>query len=102
LVSTHLHKNLLHIKARIVYEVAVKAGAPENCIQWITEPSIVATNALMNHDGISTILATGGNAMVRAKRIHVVNQLLVLVQVTFQHISKNLQIFVKSSRYRYV
>jgi acetaldehyde dehydrogenase/alcohol dehydrogenase len=52
--------------ARIVYEVAVKAGAPENCIQWITEPSIVATNALMNHDGISTILATGGNAMVRA------------------------------------
>jgi acetaldehyde dehydrogenase/alcohol dehydrogenase len=52
--------------ARIVYEAAVKAGAPENCIQWITEPSIAATNALMNHDGISTILATGGNAMVRA------------------------------------
>ena len=26
--------------ARIVYEAAVKAGAPENCIQWITEPSV--------------------------------------------------------------
>ncbi|MGZ7145036.1 acetaldehyde dehydrogenase, partial [Streptococcus pyogenes] len=52
--------------ARIVYEAAVKAGAPENCVQWISEPSIAATNALMNHDGISTILATGGNAMVRA------------------------------------
>ena len=25
-----------------------------------------ATQALMNHDGIATILATGGNAMVRA------------------------------------
>ena len=52
--------------AKIVYDAAVKAGAPENCIQWITQPSIAATNALMNHDGISTILATGGNAMVRA------------------------------------
>ena len=52
--------------AKIVYDAAVKAGAPENCIQWISQPSIAATNALMNHDGISTILATGGNAMVRA------------------------------------
>ena len=52
--------------AKIVYDAAVKAGAPENCIQWITEPSMEATGALMNHDGIATILATGGNAMVRA------------------------------------
>ncbi|MDO4432586.1 MAG: aldehyde dehydrogenase family protein, partial [Aerococcaceae bacterium] len=52
--------------ARIVYEAAVAAGAPENCVQWITKPSMEATAALMNHDGISTILATGGNAMVRA------------------------------------
>lgn len=52
--------------AKIVYEAAVKAGAPKDCIQWISKPSIAATNALMNHDGISTILATGGNAMVRA------------------------------------
>ena len=52
--------------ARIVYEAAVKAGAPENCIQWIEHPSMDATSALMNHPGVSTILATGGNAMVKA------------------------------------
>ena len=52
--------------ARIVYEAAVKAGAPENCIQWIDKPSIDATGALMNHPGVATILATGGPGMVKA------------------------------------
>lgn len=52
--------------ARIVYEAAVAAGAPENCVQWISQPSMEATSALMNHEGVATILATGGNAMVRA------------------------------------
>ncbi|MBE2895120.1 bifunctional acetaldehyde-CoA/alcohol dehydrogenase [Spirabiliibacterium falconis] len=52
--------------ARIVYDAAVKAGAPENCIQWIETPSMEGTNALMKHPGIATILATGGNAMVEA------------------------------------
>ena len=52
--------------AQIVRDAAIKAGAPENCVQWITEPSMEATSALMNHEGIATILATGGNAMVKA------------------------------------
>ncbi|MFI1994511.1 bifunctional acetaldehyde-CoA/alcohol dehydrogenase [Actinoplanes sp. NPDC020271] len=52
--------------ARIVRDAAVAAGAPANCIQWIDEPSVEATTALMHHPGIATILATGGNAMVRA------------------------------------
>ncbi|WP_256866829.1 bifunctional acetaldehyde-CoA/alcohol dehydrogenase, partial [Streptococcus suis] len=52
--------------ARVVYEAAMAAGAPENCIQWVTKPSMEATSELMKHDGIATILATGGNAMVRA------------------------------------
>lgn len=52
--------------AQIVRDAAVAAGAPENCVQWVEHPSIEATNLLMNHDGIATILATGGNAMVRA------------------------------------
>ncbi len=52
--------------ARVVYEAAIAAGAPENCIQWIEHPSMEATTALMNHPGVATILATGGNAMVRA------------------------------------
>lgn len=52
--------------AEILLEAAVKAGAPKNCIQWIEEPSMDATSALMNHNGVATILATGGNAMVKA------------------------------------
>lgn len=52
--------------AQVVYDAAVAAGAPKDCIQWISTPSMEGTTALMNHDGIATILATGGNAMVRA------------------------------------
>ncbi|MFC9297308.1 bifunctional acetaldehyde-CoA/alcohol dehydrogenase [Streptomyces sp. NPDC057011] len=52
--------------ARTVRDAAVAAGAPADCIQWITAPSMEATGALMNHPGVSTILATGGNAMVKA------------------------------------
>lgn len=52
--------------AKVVYEAAVAAGAPENCIQWIEHPSMEATTALMHNDGVATILATGGNAMVKA------------------------------------
>ena len=52
--------------AKVVYDAAVAAGAPENCIQWIEHPSMDATSALMHHDGVATILATGGNAMVKA------------------------------------
>ncbi|KQY43091.1 bifunctional acetaldehyde-CoA/alcohol dehydrogenase [Cellulomonas sp. Root137] len=52
--------------ARVVRDAAVAAGAPEHCIQWVETPSITATNTLMNHPGVALILATGGNAMVRA------------------------------------
>ncbi len=52
--------------ASILKEAAVKAGAPEDCILWIEEPSILATRTLMNHPGINLILATGGTGMVKA------------------------------------
>ncbi len=52
--------------AKTMYEAAVRAGAPKNCIQWIENPSIEATNTLMNHKGVDTVLATGGSSMVRA------------------------------------
>lgn len=52
--------------AKIVRDAAVAAGAPEHCIQWVEAPSLEATGALMNHPGVATILATGGNAMVKA------------------------------------
>ena len=52
--------------AMIMKKTAEEAGAPKNCIQWIEESSMEATAALMNHPGVATILATGGNAMVKA------------------------------------
>ncbi|MFB1050273.1 bifunctional acetaldehyde-CoA/alcohol dehydrogenase [Paraliobacillus sp. JSM ZJ581] len=52
--------------ANIVHEAAVKAGAPKNCIQFIEKPSIEATQTLMKHDGVATILATGGPGMVKS------------------------------------
>ncbi|MEV7189209.1 bifunctional acetaldehyde-CoA/alcohol dehydrogenase [Kitasatospora sp. NPDC093102] len=52
--------------ARIVRDAAVAAGAPAHCVQWIDQPSMEATGALMKHPDVATILATGGNAMVRA------------------------------------
>ena len=52
--------------ARIVRDAAIEAGAPENCILWIEEPSVEATNQLMNHPEVNLILATGGTGMVKA------------------------------------
>jgi len=52
--------------AKIMQDAAASAGAPRDCIQWITQPSIEATNALMTHPDVDIIVATGGSAMVRA------------------------------------
>lgn len=52
--------------AKILRDAAVKAGAPENCILWIEEPSVTATTLLMNHPGVNLILATGGSGMVKS------------------------------------
>ncbi|WP_314059679.1 bifunctional acetaldehyde-CoA/alcohol dehydrogenase [uncultured Vagococcus sp.] len=52
--------------ARVVRDAAIKAGAPENCISWVEEPSLEATSALMNHPKVAVVLATGGGAMVKA------------------------------------
>lgn len=52
--------------AKVLYDAARKAGAPVDCIQWIETPSVEATQKLMNHDGISLILATGGSGMVKS------------------------------------
>lgn len=52
--------------AKTLRDAAVKAGAPEHCIQWIERPSLAATQALMHHPGVALILATGGSGMVKA------------------------------------
>ncbi|MED3615998.1 bifunctional acetaldehyde-CoA/alcohol dehydrogenase [Bacillus wiedmannii] len=52
--------------AKILRDAAIKAGAPENCIQWIEKPSVEATKRLMNHEGVALVLATGGAGMVKS------------------------------------
>jgi len=50
--------------AKIVLEAAVKAGAPENIIGWIDEPSVALSTMVMKEADI--VLATGGPGMVKA------------------------------------
>ena len=50
--------------AKTVLEAAVKAGAPEDIIEWIDVPSLELTNMLMQSADI--ILATGGPGMVKS------------------------------------
>ena len=57
-------KNCTVETAKRLLKVAVEAGAPEDLIGWIAEPSVTLSSALMKEADI--ILATGGPAMVRA------------------------------------
>jgi len=59
-------KNCTIEAARIIRDIAVDCGAPEDIIGWIDEPSLEMTAALMQHNDVSLILATGGPGMVHA------------------------------------
>ncbi|HBV77483.1 bifunctional acetaldehyde-CoA/alcohol dehydrogenase [Vibrio sp.] len=59
-------KNSTNDAAKIVLDAAVAAGAPKDIIGWIDQPSVELSNALMKHEGINLILATGGPGMVKA------------------------------------
>ncbi len=50
--------------AKVVLDAAVAAGAPEDIIGWIDEPSVPLSGMIMRE--ADTILATGGPGMVRA------------------------------------
>ncbi len=52
--------------ARICYEAALEAGAPEDSVQWITDFSRELTHELMVHPQLALILATGGSGLVKA------------------------------------
>jgi len=52
--------------ARICYEAALAAGAPEDCIQMIPAGSRDFTQTVMGHPGVALILATGGTGLVKA------------------------------------
>ena len=84
--STAMYKSIISIKAgnaivisphpnakkcildtvEIIKNAAKRAGAPDNTVQAISLTTIEATNTLLKHRDIGVILATGGEAMVRA------------------------------------
>lgn len=84
--STAMYKTLISLKAgnaivisphpgarqcilaavKIMQQAAAKAGAPEDCIQAVSEPSLEATDVLLKSRNTGLILATGGEAMVHA------------------------------------
>lgn len=84
--STTIYKLLISIKAgnaiiiaphpsaincitetvRALKAVAMAAGMPEDCITCISQVSLQGTDTLLKHKDTSLILATGGNAMVKA------------------------------------
>lgn len=84
--STVMYKTLISLKAgnaivisphpgamncilstvRILQDAARGAGAPEHLIQVVETPSKQSTETLMKHPDTGMILATGGEAMVRA------------------------------------
>jgi len=50
----------------LIRAAAKRAGAPEHAVQSIALTTMEATNALLKHRDVGIILATGGEAMVRA------------------------------------
>jgi acetaldehyde dehydrogenase/alcohol dehydrogenase len=52
--------------ARLCYEAALSEDAPEDCIQWVHDTSREETRAIMAHQDLALVLATGGGALVKA------------------------------------
>lgn len=50
----------------VLKEALEEAGVSKNLVGCISLPTMQATDALMKHDDVSMILATGGSAMVKA------------------------------------
>lgn len=63
------HPKAVHCTAeavKVLHDAAVAAGAPENCLQCITQVSLTVTQELMTHPEVDFILATGGPGLVKA------------------------------------
>jgi len=67
IISPHRRAmNCCRETAEICYQAALEAGAPDDCIQIITEHSRDLTHALMSNQRLALILATGGTGLVHA------------------------------------
>jgi acetaldehyde dehydrogenase (acetylating) len=51
---------------RIIAQAAKSAGAPDKIVQCVSIPTMQGTDTLLKHPDIGIILATGGEAMVKA------------------------------------
>jgi acyl-CoA reductase-like NAD-dependent aldehyde dehydrogenase len=63
------HPGAKHVCAdavRMLSDAAVRAGAPDGCIQIVEEPSIPLIDALMTDPTTDVVVATGGSAVVRS------------------------------------
>lgn len=66
-ISPHPNaKNCIAETYAVIRQAAKAAGAPDGLIQCIMTPTMEGTAALLKHPDIGIILATGGEAMVRA------------------------------------
>ena len=52
--------------ARLCYDAALAAGAPENCIQWIPRMTREQVLRFMSHKRMALVLATGSVSLVKA------------------------------------
>ena len=84
--STAIYKILIAIKARcsivlsphpaavkcitrvaeVMNEAALRAGAPQGAINWMSTVTLEGTQELMKHRDVAVILATGGMGLVRS------------------------------------
>jgi acetaldehyde dehydrogenase (acetylating) len=84
--STAIYKILIAVKARctivlsphpaavkcitrvaeVMNEAALRAGAPQGTVNWMTTVTLEGTQELMKHRDVAVILATGGMGLVRS------------------------------------
>ncbi|NLL62713.1 MAG: acetaldehyde dehydrogenase (acetylating) [Ruminococcaceae bacterium] len=67
IISPHPNAmNCILSTVKTIQDACRKVGAPENIVQVVMTPTRQATDTLMKHPDTGIILATGGDAMVRA------------------------------------
>ncbi|HAN32064.1 MAG TPA: aldehyde dehydrogenase EutE, partial [Myxococcales bacterium] len=59
-------KQTLAWYVEMLNRACVDAGAPDNLMTMVTEPTIKSAQTLMKHDGVRLLAVTGGGAVVKA------------------------------------
>ena len=59
-------KNVSELTIKLINKALKEAGAPENLVVGVKEPSIENANIMMNHEKIKLLVATGGPGVVKS------------------------------------